>query len=157
MSSLPVAVAPSPRRGRLRNSGLRSWLCLPVAARSLLFAVLLLCADVAHAQQYLIFNNQSLCLARSQTMCTAMQCDGVHTIYWWDCGTGPLQAGIAGLQTVTSGSYAMRIDTSSVYFGISTSNLVSNGLQGLTTSEQTSLVSAAQLAPLLPSTSGVTP
>lgn len=106
---------------------------------------------MAHSQavgspSYLIFPNQAACLTRSQQMCAAMGCDGVNTKFWWSCST-PLNAGTVGPTVVLAGSFAMRIEQSGP-FGRTTSNSVS-GVQGLTTAEQSNLVSAIALVPLI--------
>lgn len=105
---------------------------------------LLISASAALAQGgaggYLIYSSQALCLTRSQQMCTAMGCDGVNVIYWWDCSTA-LQSGTVGANAVTAGSFAMRIDSGQ--FGPTASNNVSGGTQGLTAQEQSSLVTPA--------------
>ena len=120
------------------------------------FLVVLLGITQAYAQavsspspSYLIYPNQAACLARSKTMCQAMKCDGVQTIYWWDCSTGPLSAGTVGATAVAAGSFAMRIEQSGTY-SATTSNAVSGGTQGLSASEQLALVSATAIAPVLP-------
>lgn len=96
---------------------------------------------------YIIYYSQSLCLQRSQQMCQAMGCDGIHTIYWWDCNTA-LNAGTVGPTAVVSGSYAMRIDTGT-RFAVTATNLVSNGIQGLNATEQSQLVTQSALMPLM--------
>lgn len=106
-----------------------------------ILALLLAFTQAAQAESYLIFSSQTQCRARSQQMCQAMGCDGVHSIYWWDCSYS-LNPGLVGPNAVTSGSYAMRTEDAG-RFSLSTSNLVSNGPQGLTTQEQSSLVPAA--------------
>ena len=117
--------------------------------------ILLLCSTAADAQSttpaayYLIYTSQALCLARSQAMCTAMHCDGVQTKYWWDCSTGPLKAGTVGPTAVFSGSYALAIQASGP-FAATASNNVSGGNVGLSTSEQSSLITATAIAPVLP-------
>ena len=104
---------------------------------------------VTQPPSYLIFSSQALCLQRSQQMCVAMGCDGVHTKYWWDCAAGPLSNGLVGPNAVTAGSYAMRIEQSG-RFSSAASNSVSGGTQGLAAQEQSKLVTSAQIAPVLP-------
>jgi hypothetical protein len=109
---------------------------------------LLLFIGVAHAQTaptYLIFPNQAACLARSQAQCAALGCDGVNTIYWWDCSAGPLKSGLVGPTAVTAGSYAMRIESTGPFTAIHPAKAV-----GLTILEQSSLKTAAAIAPVLP-------
>jgi len=109
--------------------------------KKLLALVFVLFAATAQAQtaNYLILSSRALCLARSQQQCQAMGCDGVHTIYWWDCSTGPLSAGMVGPTAVFSGSYAMAIMPSGPYSAV-----------GLTASEQSKLATPSAVAPLEP-------
>lgn len=70
-----------------------------------LVAALSLSAVMAMAQTVnnpscLIYPSQAACLARSQSQCAALGCDGVKTVYWWNV-IGPLNAG-------TINSVAMR-------------------------------------------------
>jgi hypothetical protein len=108
-------------------------------------------AQTVNAQQYLIFANQPACQARAQQQCQALGCDGKQTIYWWDCSTGPLSAGTVGATAVAAGSYAMAIQPSGIY---SISDTTTKGSGTLTPSEQSSLVSAAAIAPVLPVQTG---
>jgi hypothetical protein len=101
----------------------------------------------AQTESYLVLTSQAACQARSQAQCQLLGCDGVHTVYWWDCGTGPLMAGLIGLNTVPSGAYGLQIDASGPY-GKTTSNVVSPTAVGLSSTEQLQLVTAVQLAPL---------
>lgn len=104
-------------------------------------------AQTATSPSYLIFPSLAACQARSQQMCQAMGCDGVHSIYWWACI--PLNAGTIGPTAVPAGSYAMRVEANG-RFGVSSSNLVSNGTQGLTVQEQSQLNTATDVNPLIP-------
>jgi hypothetical protein len=111
---------------------------------------LALLIGVANAQavgtpSYLIFPSQVQCMQRSQAQCQALGCDGVNTIFWWDCTTGPLSSGLVGARAVTAGSYAMRIESTGPFSAIHPSKGV-----GLTALEQTSLASPTAIAPVLP-------
>ena len=112
--------------------------------------LLALFIGIAYAQatspSYLIYSTMPLCQTRSVAQCAALGCDGVNTVYWWDCSTGPLKSGLVGPNAVTSGSYAMMIQTSpSVFSAVHPIRGI-----GLTTSEINKLVSATAISPVLP-------
>ena len=122
-----------------------------VLVRPLLALVFLIGhAASSSAQSYLVYSSQPLCESRAQTRCQALACDGTFTIHWWGC-IGPFTARQAGSQTVPANAYALLIEPSRA-FGVGTSTTKSNGAQGLSASEQSNLVTAAQIAPLLPVT-----
>lgn len=100
------------------------------------------------ADSYLVFSTQAAALARSQTQCTALKCDGVQTIYWWNV-IGPLNAGTAGSTAVAANSYAVEIQPSGPYGATTTTSKVAVPT-GLSTSEQSSLVTGTALGPLAP-------
>ena len=100
------------------------------------------------ANTYLIFATQPLAMARSQSQCAALGCDGVKTVYWWNV-IGPLNAGTIGSQTVTAGSYAVEIQGSGYYSATAKIGPCAVGC-GLTGIEQAALVTAAQVVTLLP-------
>ncbi len=104
-------------------------------------------------EQYLVFSKEWQCEERSEEMCAAMKCDGVQTKQWWRC-VGPLSAGkataVAGSIAIAAGSWALQIEDSGP-FSAQTSNAVSGGLVSLNWFvEQRALVSADEIAPLLP-------
>lgn len=111
--------------------------------------VLASAALIASAQTntYLIFSSQALCQARAQAQCAALNCDGVQTRYWWSC-VGPLSAGLVGPNAVTSGSYALTIQPGTP-FDVTDSNKVSP-TAGLSSGEQSKLVTAAAISSVLP-------
>ena len=117
--------------------------------RAALALLLLLAPLGAQAQSYLVYPSQTACQTRSAAMCAAMKCDGTLTVYWWDCSTA-LNPGSIGATAVAAGSYAMQIAASGAYAATG-SNTVSGGTQGLSAAEQSALLTAAQIAPLLPS------
>jgi hypothetical protein len=116
--------------------------------------LLVLLVSVANAQgvatnTYLIFPNQAGALARAQTQCIAVKCDGVQTKYWWNV-VGPLAAGTAGTTVVTAGSYAVEIDSIGPFAAINNFVPACAIGCGLTGPEQATLVTAPQITPLLP-------
>lgn len=115
-----------------------------------LFALLMSTAQAqdADAAKYLIFSSHAACLTRSRQMCQVMHCDGVNTVYWWDCSTGPMNGGLVGPTAVLTGSYAMRVHPTG-QFAMTATNAVSVGVQGLTPLEQSKVVSSSAIAPLV--------
>lgn len=104
--------------------------------------------------QYIVYSTQALALARSQTQCGAVKCDGVKTQYWWNV-IGPLNAGTAGLQSVAANSYAVEVRPGDPYFDATTKTVAACAVGcGLTPPEQATLVTAAQIAPLVSTTAG---
>lgn len=97
---------------------------------------------------YLIFPTQTLALARSQSQCAALGCDGVKTVYWWNV-IGPTNAGTIGSTTVTTGSYAVEIQGSGPFAPTTKVGPCAVGC-GLTSTEQGQLFTAAQVATVLP-------
>jgi hypothetical protein len=104
---------------------------------------------VALPPSHLIHKDQATCLQRSKQQCQALGCDGVSTIYWWNCTTGPLQAGIVGPSAVPAGSYSMKVEKNGPY-AATYSTPTSGGAVGLTTEEQKNLVTSTAIAPILP-------
>jgi hypothetical protein len=102
-------------------------------------------AQAAEAQSFLIYTSQALCLVRSQAQCVALGCDGVHTIYWWSCDTGPLKSGMVGPTAVFAGSYGLQVAPSGPFSAVQPTKGV-----GLSAGEQTNLKSAAAIVPVLP-------
>lgn len=101
----------------------------------------------ALADSYLVYPDQTSCQARDHEQALALDTSGT-TQYWWGC-IGPLSSGTIDGQTITDGSYALDIQDSGPY-GATTSNAVSGGSQGLTSTEQGELIPGADLAPLMP-------
>lgn len=108
--------------------------------------VLLLVASPAFAQSYLVQPSLAQCLTRSAQQCTALGCDGTLTKYWWQCQvlTSAAPSAING-----GGTTALVIQPSGP-FGVTTSNNVSAGTVGLSTTEQSNLATAATMNTLLP-------
>ena len=102
-------------------------------AASMLFA---LWPSLAVAQSYLVEPSLAACQARSAAQCTALGCDGVHTVYWWTC------------QALTSGGAAVVVQLGNPWFGVTAVNKV--GAAGLNAAEQLALQTATQLGALLP-------
>ncbi len=100
------------------------------------------------ANSYLIFTTQALALARSQAMCATVKCDGVKTVYWWNV-IGPTNAGSISGTAVTANSYAIEIQGSGFYGKVTNVGACAVGC-GLSTAEQGSLVTAAQLVTVMP-------
>lgn len=115
--------------------------------RIIAFSALLLTTP-AIADSYLVFPSQTECQARDNEQATALGSNST-TPYWWGC-VGPLSAGTIDGQTISAGSYALDIQDSGPY-GLTTSNAVSGGTVGLSSTEQSELIPAADLAPLMPS------
>ena len=112
-------------------------------------------ALITHAQQantYLIFSSQALCQARAHTQAAALNYPQLNSgdatpANWWTC-TGPLSAGLVGPNAVTSGSYALTIQPGTP-FDVTDSNKVSP-TAGLSSGEQSKLVTAAAISSVLP-------
>lgn len=121
--------------------------------RLLLALALAAVATAAVAQpseEYLVFSNQAQCQARAQQQCQALHCDGVFTVFWWNC-TGPMSGGQVGVTIITAGSYALQIDAAGP-FGVTTSTTIVTSQTGLSALEQAALLTQAQLSTLLPVT-----
>jgi hypothetical protein len=104
---------------------------------------------LSSANTYLIYATQALALARSQTQCAAVGCDGVKTIYWWNV-IGPTNAGTISATAIAAGSYALEVQPGG-YFGATVSHVGPCAVNcGLSTVEQGALVTAAQLVTVLP-------
>lgn len=117
--------------------------------KPLILAAALACATPAAAQEsYLVYPTQSACQARSQQECVALGCDGVQTQFWWLC-TGPFSAGVVGITVIAAGSYGLTIDVSGP-FGVTATTKTVATPTGLSAAEQLQLLTAAQLAALLP-------
>jgi hypothetical protein len=103
----------------------------------------LLFATTAHAQSYLVESTPSAAQARSQAQCAAVNCDGVHTIFWWP------------VVTLTNGQGAVVI--LSAPYGQSASVTVNGVPQSgaLTAQEIGALETPTQIAPLLPVVVGI--
>lgn len=101
-------------------------------------------AQVAGSPTYLIYPDQATCLARSKAQCVALGCDGVHTIYWWSCDTGPLKSGLVGSTAVAAGSYAMRLESAGPFAATHPQRSI-----GLTAAEGNKLVTSTAIAPVL--------
>lgn len=112
----------------------------------LLTLAFLLLASPAFAQSYLVEPTLAQCLTRSAQQCTALGCDGTLTKYWWQCQvlTATASSAING-----GGTTALVIQPSGA-FGPTTSNNVSAGTVGLSTTEQSNLATAAAMNTLLP-------
>ncbi len=100
------------------------------------------------ANTYLLFNTQALALGRSQTQCAAVGCDGTKTVYWWNV-IGPTKAGTIASLTVPAGSYAIEIQGSGYYAKTVAVGPCAVGC-GLSSTEQGQLVTAAQVASVMP-------
>jgi hypothetical protein len=104
---------------------------------------------LSSANTYLIYATQALAQARSQMQCAAVGCDGVKTVYWWNV-IGPTNAGTISATAVAAGSYALEVQPGG-YFGATVSHVGPCAVGcGLSTVEQGSLVTAAQLATVMP-------
>jgi hypothetical protein len=108
---------------------------------------------ISGTHEYIVYATQAAALARSTQQCAvfgASKCDGVQTVYWWGV-IGPLNAGTAGSVSVAANSYAVEIRPGDPYYGPTTSEYVAACAVGcgLTPTEQSNLVTAAQLAPLV--------
>jgi hypothetical protein len=104
---------------------------------------------LSSANTYLIYATQALAQARSKTQCTAVGCDGTKTVYWWNV-IGPTNAGTISATAIAAGSYALEVQPGG-YFGATVSGVGPCAVGcGLSTVEQGSLVTAAQLVTVLP-------
>jgi hypothetical protein len=104
---------------------------------------------LSSANTYLIYATQALALARSQTQCGQVGCDGVKTVYWWNV-IGPTNAGTISATAIAAGSYAVEVQPGG-YFGATVSHVGPCAVGcGLSTVEQGSLVTAAQLVTVMP-------
>lgn len=86
---------------------------------------------------YFVMADMASALARSQQQCQALGCDGVKTRYWWS------------VQPLIDGTAALVIDQSGPGAATTTSAKAPQPT-GLSPAEQSSLQSAAAIAPLLP-------
>jgi len=100
------------------------------------------------ANTYLLFATLTLAQTRSQSQCTTLGCDGTKTKYWWNI-IGPTNAGTIGATAVTANSYAVEIQGSGA-FGMTTKVGPCAVGCGLSTAEQGQLVTAAQVASVMP-------
>jgi len=104
---------------------------------------------LSSANTYLIYATQALAQARSQTQCGQVGCDCVKTIYWWNV-IGPTNAGTISATAIAAGSYALEVQPGG-YFGATVSHVGPCAVGcGLSTVEQGSLVTAAQLVTVMP-------
>jgi hypothetical protein len=102
----------------------------------------------ANTSTYLPFSTQAAAQTRAQQQCTALGCDGTQTKYWWNV-VGPLAAGTAGTTVVAAGSYAVEIHSSGPFAAVNNFVPACAVGCGLTGPEQATLVTAAQITPLL--------
>ena len=86
--------------------------------------------------------------ALATIVAAALNCDGTQTVYWWAC-IGPLSAGAGGTHSVPANAYAIQIWPGTP-FDVTAANLIVTNPVGLSSPEQTNLVTAAQIAPVLP-------
>jgi hypothetical protein len=106
--------------------------------------LLIFLATPALAQQtstnnkFLSLASVAACCTRSQQQCTALHCDGITTKYWWSCQVAPDNT--AAVTTVPGDPN----------FDATTSNQVSGGVVGLSTSEQSSQQTETQMGVKLP-------
>jgi hypothetical protein len=104
---------------------------------------------LSSANTYLIYATQALAQARSQMQCGVLKCDGSLTKYWWNV-VGPTNSGTIGSTAVTAGSYAVEIQGSGPFTATAIGVAACAVGCGLTTTEQGNLVTAAQLASVMP-------
>jgi hypothetical protein len=103
---------------------------------------------------YLVYSTAAAAHSRAQMQCAAVRCDGVQTVEWWNV-IGPLGAGTAGSQSVADGSYAVELRPGDQYYAPTTTAYAACAVGcGLSGTEQSGLVTAVQIAPLLTSVSG---
>lgn len=102
--------------------------------------------SLAHAQSavnnntYLVLSTPAGAQTRSQRQCAALGCDGVLTIWWWN------------VVSLTDGTGAVEIQPSGAFGKTTTAKACAVGC-GLTSQEQASLKTSAQLGNLLPASS----
>lgn len=112
----------------------------------LFFLAMLLVTSPALAQSYLVQPTLAQCQTRSAQQCTALGCDGTLTKYWWQCQ--PLTA--TAPSAINGGGTTALVIQPSGPFGPTTSNNVSAGAVGLSTTEQSNLAPVATMGTLLP-------
>lgn len=101
-------------------------------------------AQVVNLNLYLVLPDMPTALARSQTQCQALGCDGVFTKYWWN------------VIQLTDGTAAVEIHPNGV-FGKTIGGIGPCAVGcGLTPAEQAALKTAAQLGSLIPTSNAVT-
>ena len=106
--------------------------------------IFILFSTAAFAQQtstnnkFLSLGSVAACCTRSQQQCAALHCDGVNTKYWWSCQVSPDN---------TSAIVTVPGDAN---FDVTTSNQVSGGTVGLSTTEQGNQQTETQMGVKLP-------
>jgi hypothetical protein len=107
-------------------------------------------AITADGNKYLVFGTLAAAQARSQTQCAALGCDGVHTIYWWDVEPTTSGGGAVRVQPADP-CYDYHVPPTAVPVTICSALGLAHATNGLTTSEQSQLVTAPNAGLVLPS------
>lgn len=93
------------------------------------------------AATYLPQSSLAICQSRSATQCSALNCDGILTKYWWSCQV---------FANAVSGNTAALVIQPGTPFDVTTTNQVAHSPTGLSPTEQLGVQTEAQLGTALP-------